>query len=156
MTANTDLTTQRATTLTELLLMRHGAEYFALALTAAVEAMERPALAPIPEASCAVSQQGTVTTTATTLNYRCAWLRANACPALDDLEDILIQSDLGLGPAPPATNWGSMLSNGLNYIYEGKWWLIYPAGIAIVLTVVAFNFIGDAMRAALEVRLQER
>ena len=65
-------------------------------------------------------------------------------------------SYLGLGPAPPATNWGSMLSNGLNYIYEGKWWLIYPAGVAIVLTVVAFNFIGDALRAALEVRLQER
>jgi peptide/nickel transport system permease protein len=65
-------------------------------------------------------------------------------------------SYLGLGPPPPATNWGSMLSNGLNYMYEGKWWLIYPAGIAIVLTVVAFNFIGDALRAALEVRLQER
>lgn len=65
-------------------------------------------------------------------------------------------SYLGLGPAPPATNWGSMLSNGLNYIYEGKWWLIYPAGIAIVLTVIAFNFIGDALRAALEVRLQVR
>lgn len=65
-------------------------------------------------------------------------------------------SYLGLGPPPPATNWGSMLSNGLNYIYEGKWWLIYPAGIAIVLTVIAFNFIGDALRAALEVRLQER
>jgi peptide/nickel transport system permease protein len=65
-------------------------------------------------------------------------------------------SYLGLGPAPPATNWGSMLSNGLNYMYEGKWWLIYPAGLAIVLTVVAFNFIGDAMRAALEVRLRER
>jgi peptide/nickel transport system permease protein len=65
-------------------------------------------------------------------------------------------SYLGLGPAAPATNWGSMLSDGLNYIYEGKWWLIYPAGIAIVLTVVAFNFIGDALRAALEVRLQER
>jgi peptide/nickel transport system permease protein len=65
-------------------------------------------------------------------------------------------SYLGLGPAPPATNWGSMLSNGLNYMYEGKWWLIYPAGLAIVLTVVAFNFIGDALRAALEVRLRER
>jgi peptide/nickel transport system permease protein len=65
-------------------------------------------------------------------------------------------SYLGLGPAPPATNWGSMLSNGLNFIYEGKWWLIYPAGIAIVLTVIAFNFIGDALRAALEVRLQVR
>lgn len=38
----------------------------------------------------------------------------------------------------------------------GFWWLIYPAGLAIVLTVVAFNFIGDALRDALEVRLQER
>jgi peptide/nickel transport system permease protein len=65
-------------------------------------------------------------------------------------------SYLGLGPAPPATNWGSMLNNGLNYVYEGKWWLIYPAGLAIVLTVIAFNFIGDALRAALEVRLQVR
>ena len=65
-------------------------------------------------------------------------------------------SYLGLGPPPPAANWGEMLSNGLNYVYDGDWWLIYPAGIAIVLTVVAFNFIGDALRDALDVRLQER
>jgi peptide/nickel transport system permease protein len=65
-------------------------------------------------------------------------------------------SFLGLGPPPPATNWGSMLSDGLNYIYAGKWWLIYPAGIAIVLTVVAFNFIGDGLRASVEVRLRDR
>lgn len=63
---------------------------------------------------------------------------------------------LGLGIAPPATNWGGMLSNGVDYVYDGFWWLIYPAGIAIVLTVVAFNFIGDALRDALEVRLQKR
>jgi len=50
MSANIDTTTRQAATLTELLLMRHGEEFFALALTAAVEAMERPALAPIPEA----------------------------------------------------------------------------------------------------------
>jgi peptide/nickel transport system permease protein len=65
-------------------------------------------------------------------------------------------SYLGLGPPPPATNWGGMLTNGLNYVYDGYWWLVYPAGIAIVLTVVAFNFIGDALRDALEVRLQKR
>jgi peptide/nickel transport system permease protein len=65
-------------------------------------------------------------------------------------------SYLGLGPPPPAANWGGMLSNGLSYIYDGYWWLIYPAGLAIVLTVVAFNFIGDALRDALEVRLQRR
>lgn len=65
-------------------------------------------------------------------------------------------SYLGLGPPPPAANWGGMLTNGLNYVYDGYWWLIYPAGIAIVLTVVAFNFIGDALRDSLEVRLQKR
>jgi peptide/nickel transport system permease protein len=63
---------------------------------------------------------------------------------------------LGLGIAPPATNWGAMLSGGVDLVYDGYWWLIYPAGIAIVLTVVAFNFIGDALRDALEVRLQKR
>jgi peptide/nickel transport system permease protein len=65
-------------------------------------------------------------------------------------------SYLGLGPPPPATNWGEMLSNGLNYIYDGYWWLIYPAGILIVLTVVAFNFVGDGLRDAFEVRLVQR
>jgi len=63
-------------------------------------------------------------------------------------------SFLGLGAPPPATNWGSMLNNGLNYIYNGDWWLIYPAGLAIVVTVVAFNFLGEALRDTLEVRLQ--
>jgi purine-binding chemotaxis protein CheW len=50
MTAKIDATMPRTTALTELLLMRHGDEFFALVLTAAVEARERPALAPIPEA----------------------------------------------------------------------------------------------------------
>jgi len=65
-------------------------------------------------------------------------------------------SFLGLGIPPPATNWGNILSDGVDYIFAGYWWLIYPAGIAIVLAVVAFNFIGDALRDALEVRLQKR
>lgn len=65
-------------------------------------------------------------------------------------------SFLGLGIPPPATNWGNILSGGVDLIYNGYWWLIYPAGIAIVLAVVAFNFIGDALRDALEVRLQRR
>jgi len=63
-------------------------------------------------------------------------------------------SFLGLGPPAPSTNWGSMLNNGLTYAYDGAWWLIYPAGVAIVLTVVAFNFLGEALRDTLEVRLQ--
>jgi peptide/nickel transport system permease protein len=63
---------------------------------------------------------------------------------------------LGLGVPPPATDWGSLLSRGTNYVYAGDWWLIYPAGIAIATTVAAFNLVGDALRDALEVRLQRR
>jgi len=64
---------------------------------------------------------------------------------------------LGLGVQPPATDWGSMLSGGLNYIEGGNyWWLIYPPGIAIIVTCIAFNFIGDALRDAFETRLQRR
>ena len=63
---------------------------------------------------------------------------------------------IGLGVPPPQTDWGSMLSNGVNYALDGYWWEIYPAGLCIVFVVVAFNFIGDALRDAFEVRLQRR
>ena len=65
---------------------------------------------------------------------------------------------LGLGVQPPATDWGDMLSGGLTYLQSGTnyWWLIYPAGIAIILTCIAFNFIGDALRDSFETRLQRR
>jgi peptide/nickel transport system permease protein len=63
---------------------------------------------------------------------------------------------IGLGVPSPQTDWGSMLSNGVNYATDGYWWEIYPAGLCIVLVVVAFNFIGDALRDSLEVRLQTR
>jgi peptide/nickel transport system permease protein len=64
---------------------------------------------------------------------------------------------LGLGIQPPATDWGSMLSGGLAFLQGGNyWWLIYPPGIAIILTCIAFNFIGDALRDAFETRLQRR
>ncbi len=63
---------------------------------------------------------------------------------------------LGLGVPAPRTDWGSMLSNGIAYVAGGYWWLIYPAAVLIVLTVISLNFIGDALRDALEVRLQRR
>jgi peptide/nickel transport system permease protein len=74
----------------------------------------------------------------------------------DAILTVAALSFLGLGVPPPAANWGGMLSDGLNFVYSGYWWLVYPPGIAIVLTVVAFNFVGDALRDALEVRLQRR
>jgi peptide/nickel transport system permease protein len=64
---------------------------------------------------------------------------------------------LGLGVQPPSTDWGTMLSGGLTYLQgQDYWWLIYPPGIAIILTCIAFNFIGDALRDAFETRLQRR
>jgi peptide/nickel transport system permease protein len=65
-------------------------------------------------------------------------------------------SFLGLGIPPPAANWGDMLSSGISYTYAGYWWLIYPPGLAIVLVVIAFNFLGDALRDSFDVRLQKR
>ncbi|OPF72605.1 peptide ABC transporter permease [Streptomyces antioxidans] len=64
-------------------------------------------------------------------------------------------SFLGLSIPPPAADWGSMLSAGITYTQVGYWWLIFPPGIAIVLVVAAFNFIGDGLRDAFDVRLQK-
>ena len=63
---------------------------------------------------------------------------------------------LGLGIQPPHTDWGGMLSTATNYINDGYWWLLYPPGICIILVAIAFNFMGDALRDAFEVRLQRR
>jgi peptide/nickel transport system permease protein len=65
---------------------------------------------------------------------------------------------LGLGVQPPHTDWGSMLGTGLGFIEssENYWWLIFPPGIMIIITCIAFNFIGDALRDAFETRLQRR
>jgi len=63
---------------------------------------------------------------------------------------------LGFGLHYPNVDWGDMLSNGTTYITDGYWWLIYPVGICIVLTVMALNFIGDALRDSMDVRLRRR
>jgi len=63
---------------------------------------------------------------------------------------------LGFGLPPTTPTWGSMLSDGVTSLQDGYWWQVYPALIIIVITVVAFNFIGDALQDAFDVRLQER
>lgn len=65
-------------------------------------------------------------------------------------------SFLGLGLPPPDPNWGEMVSNSLQYVFQNAWWLIYPAGLAIVFVEVAVNFVGDAMRQAFDPRLRGR
>ena len=64
-------------------------------------------------------------------------------------------SFLGLGPPPPAANWGGMLSDGTEYLTAGAWWLVYPAGAAIVIIVVAFNFLGEGIEEGLGARARK-
>lgn len=61
-------------------------------------------------------------------------------------------SFLGMGLQKPATDWGGMLTSGITYTYTGSWWLIFPAGFCIVLTVTAFNAIGDGLRDFYDVK----
>jgi peptide/nickel transport system permease protein len=55
-------------------------------------------------------------------------------------------SYLGLGVQPPSSDWGDMIAAGVQSIYAGYWWEIYPAGIAIIAVVVGFNLLGDGLR----------
>jgi peptide/nickel transport system permease protein len=61
---------------------------------------------------------------------------------------------LGLGARPPRPEWGTMLAGARDYVTQGKWW--YPAfpGLAIILTVLGFNLLGDGLRDALDPRLK--
>jgi len=60
---------------------------------------------------------------------------------------------LGLGAQPPAAEWGSMLSNARQYIRLAPHSVTFP-GVAIMLTVLGFNLLGDAIRDALDPRLR--
>ncbi len=63
---------------------------------------------------------------------------------------------LGYGLHYPTQDWGDMLSNGIQYMQDGYWWLVYPVGACIVIVVMACNLIGDALRDSLDVRLRRR
>lgn len=63
-------------------------------------------------------------------------------------------SYLGLGIQPPQASWGNMLSNAQEYVWENPRLPIYP-GVLIVCTVLAYNFVGDALRDALDPRYRE-
>ncbi|OGG45639.1 MAG: hypothetical protein A3F84_28875 [Candidatus Handelsmanbacteria bacterium RIFCSPLOWO2_12_FULL_64_10] len=58
-------------------------------------------------------------------------------------------SFLGLGAQPPTPEWGAMLSGGRDFILSAPWVLTFP-GLAILLTVLAFNLLGDGLRDALD------
>jgi peptide/nickel transport system permease protein len=58
-------------------------------------------------------------------------------------------SFLGLGQQPPAPSWGSMLNTAQRFLTQAPWMAIYP-GLAIFVTVLSFNLLGDGLRDALD------
>ena len=61
-------------------------------------------------------------------------------------------SFLGLGAQPPAPSWGSMIARGRDYIWDSPWMTTFP-GVAIFITVLGFNLLGDGLRDFLDPRL---
>ena len=60
---------------------------------------------------------------------------------------------LGLGAQPPTPEWGTMLAGALQF-YQRAWWVLTFPGLAILLTVLAFNLFGDGLRDALDPKLR--
>jgi peptide/nickel transport system permease protein/oligopeptide transport system permease protein len=62
---------------------------------------------------------------------------------------------LGFGTQPPTPSWGYMINQGREYLLSGQWWWSVFPGIAISLTVLGFNLLGDGLRDALDPRLNK-
>jgi peptide/nickel transport system permease protein len=65
-----------------------------------------------------------------------------------------VLSFLGLGVQPPTASWGNIINQGRDNLL-GAWWIATFPGLAIVLTVVAYNLLGDGLRDALDPRLKD-
>ncbi|WP_449539090.1 nickel transporter permease [Ferdinandcohnia sp. Marseille-Q9671] len=61
---------------------------------------------------------------------------------------------LGMGAQPPNPEWGKMLADSKNYLTQAPWTMIFP-GIAIMLTVLGFNLMGDGLRDALDPKMKQ-
>ncbi|MGA2314930.1 MAG: ABC transporter permease [Thermodesulfobacteriota bacterium] len=64
-------------------------------------------------------------------------------------------SFLGFGVQPPAPSWGNILTEGRTYIFDAWWLTVFP-GLAILITVLSFNLVGEGLRDALDPRLRGR
>ena len=79
-------------------------------------------------------------------------VQATMCAA-GSILSIASLSFLGLGIQPPTPEWGSMLSNGRQYI-RAAWWVCAFPGIAIMLSILSLNLLGDGLRDALDPKLK--
>jgi len=64
-------------------------------------------------------------------------------------------SFIGLGAQPPTPEWGAMIAMGRDYLRDSWWYPTFP-GLAILITVLGFNLLGDGLRDILDPRLKER
>jgi peptide/nickel transport system permease protein len=77
---------------------------------------------------------------------------------LDVATAILVEaglSFLGFGVQPPAPSWGNILTEGRTYIFDAWWLTVFP-GLAILVTVLSFNLLGEGLRDAIDPRLRGR
>ncbi len=77
---------------------------------------------------------------------------------LDVATAILVEASLsflGFGVQPPAPSWGNILTEGRTYIFDAWWLTVFP-GLAILMTVLSFNLLGEGLRDALDPRLRGR
>ena len=63
-------------------------------------------------------------------------------------------SFIGLGVTAPTPEWGIMVAEGARFIGTGKWWLVAFPGLALMLTVLCFNLLGDGLRDILDPRMR--
>ncbi len=63
-------------------------------------------------------------------------------------------SFIGLGVKPPTPEWGIMVAEGARFISTGKWWLVAFPGLALMITVLCFNLLGDGLRDILDPRMR--
>jgi ABC-type dipeptide/oligopeptide/nickel transport system permease subunit len=61
---------------------------------------------------------------------------------------------LGLGAVPPEPEWGAMLGDSYKYLSSGAWWAVLFPGLAIMLSVLGFNLLGDGLRDALDPKIR--
>ncbi len=63
-------------------------------------------------------------------------------------------SFIGLGVSAPTPEWGIMVAEGARFITTGKWWLVAMPGLALMLSVLCFNLLGDGLRDILDPRMR--
>ena len=63
-------------------------------------------------------------------------------------------SFIGLGVTAPTPEWGIMVAEGARFITTGKWWLVALPGLALMLSVLCFNLLGDGLRDILDPRMR--